>query len=102
MGHEKNGRYSAAIKSCLFTRYGLKDKKTQDRFWEHLPANFEVYKQATIANGDRIRAADHHDQPEEDTDNRDATFIRVSNCLSLVLTAIQSHFPTVLAAQGYI
>ena len=79
-GHPKDGDYSAAIKSCLFTRYNLKDKGARDRFWEHLPAKFEVYKQATVANGDRIRAADHQGHIEEDTDCRDATFIRVSDC----------------------
>lgn len=80
-GHKKSGDYSAAIKSCLFTRYGLKDKKAQERFWEHLPDIFRVYKQATIANGDRVRAADYHGQVEEDTDHRDATFVRVSSQL---------------------
>lgn len=79
-GLEKDGDYSNAIKSCLFTRFGLKHKKTRDRFWECLPATFEVYKQATIANGDRVRAADHQGQVEDGTDRRDATFVRVSDC----------------------
>jgi len=78
-GHKKIGEHSGAIKSCLFTRFGLTDKKAQDTFWEHLPSNFDEYKQATIANGDRIRAFSHQGQVEEDTDRRDATFVRVSN-----------------------
>ena len=82
-GLQKDGDYSNAIKSCLFTRFGLKYKKTQDQFWERLPTTFEVYKQATIANGDRIRAVDHQGQVEEGTDRRDATFVRVSGSHTL-------------------
>ena len=77
-GHKKDGDYSAAIKSCLFTRYSLKFKRDQNRFWELLPTTFRVYKQATVTNGDRVCAADHQAEVEEDTDWRDTTFVRVS------------------------
>lgn len=83
-GHQKNGNYSAAIKSCLFTRFSLTDKTAQDQFWERLPATFEEYKQATVANGDRVRAVDHQGAVEEDTDHRDATFVRVSGIVPRV------------------
>lgn len=78
----KDGIYSNAIRSCLFTRFGLKNKTAQDQFWACLPVDFDTYKQVTIANGDRIRAADHQGQPEGDTDCRDATFVRVGNYLT--------------------
>ena len=93
-GHRKSGDYSAAIKSCLFTRYSLKDKKAQEWFWERLPDNFKAYKQATIANGDRVRTADHPGQVEEDTDHRDATFVRVSSRYVSHLPVIQSTHST--------
>ena len=80
-GCEKIGEHSGALKSCLFTRFGLTEKKAQDTFWERLPLYFDEYKQATIANGDRIRAFAHQGQAEEDTDRRDATFVRVSDVM---------------------
>ena len=67
-GHKKDGDYSAAIKSCLFTWYSLKSKHDQNQLWELLPTTFKVYKQATVTNGDRVRAADYQAEVEEDTD----------------------------------
>ena len=58
-GFEKNGEHLGALKSCLFTWFGLTDKKAQDTFWECLPLNFDEYKQATITNSNRIRAFSH-------------------------------------------
>ena len=101
-GLRKDGDYSNAIKSCLFTRFGLKHKKARDQFWERLPAEFEVYKQATIVNGDRVRAADHQGQVEEDTDRRDTTFVRVSDYHNSHLPHHSTPSPTVLTAQGHI
>ena len=71
----------------------MKDKGSRDRFWEHLPATFEVYKQATVANGDRVRAADHQGHVEHDTDHRDATFVRVSDLDPSQTPTIQSPSP---------
>ena len=80
----------------------MKGKGARDQFWECLPAEFEVYKQATVANGDRIRAADHQGHIEEDTNRRDATFIRVSDCYPILPLDNDSLFPVVLIAQGCI
>jgi hypothetical protein len=88
-GHKKDGDYSGAIRSCLVTRFHLTDKKAQNEFWKRLPPKFEEYKQVTIANGDRIRAASHQGQVEEDTDQRDATFVRVSDITFFIRPGIQ-------------
>ena len=80
-GCAKIGEHSGALKSCLFTRFGLTDKKAQGTLWECLPSIFNEYKQVTIANGNRIRAFSHQGQAEEDTDRRDATFIQVSDVM---------------------
>lgn len=100
-GHPKGGDCSNAIRSCLVTRFNLTNKKARDEFWERLPQKFEEYRQMTIANGDRIRAASHQGPVEEDTDHRDATFVRVSGTTPHIHLSIQYH-PTVLAAQGRI
>jgi hypothetical protein len=53
--------------------------KRQDQFWENLPDKFATYKQATITNGDRVRAAQYQAKVNEgDSNHRDATFVRVS------------------------
>ena len=82
-GLKKDGAYSNAIKSCLFTRFSLKHKTDRDRFWERLPTKFEEYAQATIANEDRIRTADHQCKVEDGVSCRDATFVRVSSYWTL-------------------
>lgn len=73
-----DGKWVAAIKSCLHTRYGVVPKH-QGQFWKDLPEKFNAYKQATITNGDRVRAAHYQGIVDEgDPDRRDATFVRVS------------------------
>jgi len=73
-----DSKWVATIKSCLHTRYGVVPKR-QGQFWKDLPNEFDAYKQATITNGDRVRAAHHQGVVyERDPDHRDATFVRVS------------------------
>ena len=86
-GVRKDGldsKWVRAVKSCLFTRYRVDGPKHQDQFWKTLPDKFNVYKQITVTNGDRIHAADHQGNFDgNDPDHRDATFVRVSGRYTL-------------------
>jgi hypothetical protein len=58
----------------------MDDHKRRDQFWKSLPNKFDTYKQVTITNGDRVRAADYQGNVDSnDSDRRDATFVRVSS-----------------------
>ena len=79
-----DSKWIRAIKSCLFTWYHVDGPEHQDQFWKALPDKFNVYKQITITNGDRIHAANYQgDFNGNDPNHRDATFIWVSGCCTL-------------------